>query len=456
MFGFGRRSEMKEIQSRTESCVRKIERYLEDIKDTLNETIRIAKESELPENNVINQKEYLFLDLGKAQEYFNKINAKLKVEGLYIPDEIAIKDLKIGISECEKMVYSLKNMDIPTSENIEDYFREYSENYNTAIASASLAAGVGVLGIGGAALGTSLTLAGFSTAGIVGTSLMGAGSLLGGIGAIAAGPIGWIIGGIGLLGFLGSAPSKEEIIEAREQLYEIQKKRDEIYEVYMATLENVAKAKGVIRLSQNFTEIRKELSLLFEDKTNIMRELVDKNLEENKIKLKEELIPIINENINKLLTYLYVNYREKKKFFCFRRKKTIWNMIENAENVEIAFNLLNKYLRVPKEYKNITRDLDLLLSSTDLEEIEVLEVFDRKDSYFIFQDRLNNYIQEIIEKNVRITSLEAKEAMKEVIDLMKLLKNIITTPMINIDATELEKVEGLDDVVSNLELDYYY
>lgn len=456
MFGFGRRSEMKEVQSRTESCVRKIKRYLEDIKDTLNETIRIAKESELPENNVINQKEYLFLDLGKAQEYFNKINAKLKVEGLYIPDEIAIKDLKIGISECEKMVYSLKNMDIPTSENIEDYFREYSENYNTAIASASLAAGVGVLGIGGAALGTSLTLAGFSTAGIVGTSLMGAGSLLGGIGAIAAGPIGWIIGGIGLLGFLGSAPSKEEIIEAREQLYEIQKKRDEIYEVYMATLENVAKAKGVIRLSQNFTEIRKELSLLFEDKTNIMRELVDKNLEENKIKLKEELIPIINENINKLLTYLYVNYREKKKFFCFRRKKTIWNMIENAENVEIAFNLLNKYLRVPKEYKNITRDLDLLLSSTDLEEIEVLEVFDRKDSYFIFQDRLNNYIQEIIEKNVRITSLEAKEAMKEVIDLMKLLKNIIITPMINIDATELEKVEGLDDVVSNLELDYYY
>lgn len=456
MFGFGRRSEMKEIQSRTESCVRKIERYLEDIKDTLNETIRISKESELPENNIINQKEYLFLDLGKAQEYFNKINAKLKVEGLYIPDEIAIKDLKIGISECEKMVYSLKNMDIPTSENIEDYFREYSENYNTAIASASLAAGVGVLGIGGAALGTSLTLAGFSTAGIVGTSLIGAGSLLDGIGAIAAGPIGWIIGGIGLLGFLGSAPSKEEIIEAREQLYEIQKKRDEIYEVYMATLENVAKAKGVIRLSQNFTEIRKELSLLFEDKTNIMKELVDKNLEENKIKLKEELIPIINENINKLLTYLYVNYREKKKFFCFRRKKTIWNMIENAENVEIAFNLLNKYLRVPKEYKNITRDLELLLSSTDLEEIEVLEVFDRKDSYFIFQDRLNNYIQEIIEKNVRITSLEAKEAMKEVIDLMKLLKNIIITPMINIDATELEKVEGLDGVVSNLELDYYY
>lgn len=456
MFGFGRRSEMKEIQSRTESCVRKIERYLEDIKDTLNETIRISKESELPENNIINQKEYLFLDLGKAQEYFNKINAKLKVEGLYIPDEIAIKDLKIGISECEKMVYSLKNMDIPTSENIEDYFREYSENYNTAIASASLAAGVGVLGIGGAALGTSLTLAGFSTAGIVGTSLIGAGSLLGGIGAIAAGPIGWIIGGIGLLGFLGSAPSKEEIIEAREQLYEIQKKRDEIYEVYMATLENVAKAKGVIRLSQNFTEIRKELSLLFEDKTNIMKELVDKNLEENKIKLKEELIPIINENINKLLTYLYVNYREKKKFFCFRRKKTIWNMIENAENVEIAFNLLNKYLRVPKEYKNITRDLDLLLSSTDLEEIEVLEVFNKKDSYFIFQDRLNNYIQEIIEKNVRITSLEAKEAMKEVIDLMKLLKNIIITPMINIDATELEKVEGLDGVVSNLELDYYY
>ena len=46
--------------------------------------------------------------------------------------------------------------------------------------------------------------------------------------------------------------------------------------------------------------------------------------------------------------------------------------------------------------------------------------------------------------------------MKEVIDLMKLLKNIIITPMINIDATELEKVEGLDGVVSNLELDYYY
>lgn len=455
MFGFGRRNEMKDIQSSTESCVRNIEGYLRDIKDTLNETIRISKESELPENNIINQKEYLFTNLNKGKEYFEKINAKLKIEELYIPEELAVKDLKIGISECEQMVYSLKNMDIPTSENIEDYFKEYSENYDIAITSASLAAGVGALGLGGAALGTTLTLTGLSTAGIVGSSLIGAGSLLGGIGAIAAGPVGWIIGGISLLGFLGSTPSKEEIAEAREKLYEVQQKRDEIYNVYIEACGNITKARGVISLSKNFTEIRKELSNLFEDKLEILEKLVEKDLEENRIKLKKETEILLNEKLNKVASYLYVNYKDKKKFFCFRRKKTIWNMIENSENIEITFNLLNKYLRLPREYKSIVKKLEKILSSVELDKIEVLPMFNKGNSYSIFQERLNDYTNEIVEKNIRITSPKTKKSIKEVIDLMKLLKNIIITPMININATHLEEIEGLDEITSNLELTSY-
>lgn len=447
MFGFGRKNEMKEIQSCTESCVRQIEGYLVDIKNTLNETIRISKESELPENNIISQKEYLFLNINKAQEYFTKINAKLKVEDLYFPDEIAVRDLKIGISDCEEMVYSLKNMDIPTSENIEDYFREYSENYNTAIKSASLAAGIGALGIGGGALATSLTVAGISTAGIVGSSLIGAGSLLGGIGAIAAGPIGWIAAGIGLLGFLGSIPSKEEVLEATQKLYEIQQKRDEIYNIYTSTLVNLAKAKGVIKLSKNFTEIRENLSSLFEEKSELMEKLVDENLKENRVKLREESILIINENINKILTLFYTGYKDKKKFFCFRRKKTIWNMIENAENAEVAFILINKYLALPKEFKNLVEIIEKMLTSMNLGHIEVLPCFEREDSYLIFKDRLSDYLDALVEKNIKVTSPEAKESIKDVIDLIKLLKNIIITPMINVDATQLERIEGLDKVI---------
>lgn len=438
MFGFGRRSEMKEIERSSSSCVSSIKNYLEYIKSNLNETISIAKESELPENNILSQKEKLFLDIDRAKQFLEKIRANIKIEGLDIANEIAINNLELGISECEQMVYSLKNMEIPTSENLQDYFREYTENYNTAMSSAKLVAGVGALATGGVAVGTTLTLTGLATTGIVGTSLMGVGSLLGGIGAIAAGPIGWIIGGIGLLSFLGSAPSKEEIAEARKELSKIQRKRDEIYDVYIETDKTLAKAKGVIELSKNFTEIRTNLSSIFNNKLLLMEETVNKNLKENREYLEKELKVVVNEEVNKLQTYLYTSFKNKKKFFCFRRKSTIWSMIENSKNAEESFNYMNKYFRMPKEYKNIVQNLSKILKETDLFNIEVLPYFEKENSYTFLSRNLTEYFNEKVLKNLRVTSPEAKKYIKETIDFIKLFKNIITTPMVNIQATELQ------------------
>ncbi|MGL4935898.1 MAG: hypothetical protein ACRC51_10530 [Cetobacterium sp.] len=438
MFGFGRRSEMKEIERSSNSCVNSIENYLGYIKSNLNETISIAKESELPENNILSQKEQLFLDIDKVKQFLDKIKANIKIEGLDIADEIAIDNLELGISECEKMVYSLKNMDIPTSDNLQDYFREYTENYNTAMSSAKLVAGVGALATSGVAIGTTLTLTGLTTTGIVGSSLIGAGSLLGGIGAIAAGPVGWIIGGIGLLSFLGSAPSKEEIAEARRELSKIQRKRDDIYEVYIETDKTLAKAKGVIELSRNFTEIRKNLSSIFKNKALLMEEVVNKNLKENREILEKELLVLLNEEINKLQTYLYTSFKQKKKFFCFRRKVTIWKMIESSNTAEESFNLMNKYFRMPKEYRNIVQNLPTILKQVELSKIEVLPCFDRENSYKGLMQNLNGYFNQKVLEKLRITSPEAKKYLKEVIDFIKLFKNIITTPMVNIEATELQ------------------
>lgn len=437
MFGFGRRSEMKDIEKRTNSSIRTIEDNLRRIKNNLNQTIQISKESELPENNILNQKELIFLDIDRVKIFFEKIRASIKIEGLDIANEIAIDNLEVGISECEQMVYSLKNMEIPTSDNLQDYFKEYSENYKISMASAKLVAGVGVLATGGAALGTGLTLTGLTTAGIVGSSLIGAGSLLGGIAAIASGPVGWIIGGIGLLSFLGSAPSKEEVAEAREELNKVLKKSGEIYDIYIETSKTLAKAEGVISLSKNFTEIRKSLSCIFNNKVVVMEKIVNDNLRENKATLEIELKEYLGDSVNRLQTHLYEMCKNKKKFFCFRRKKTIWNLIENANSAEESLKYMDKYLRLPKIYKKTLKNLSQIMRENDFSEIEISPIFEKNNTYNSLDKYLDAYLNELLLKNLKVTSPEAKREIKEVIDFVKLFKNIIITPMINIEATEL-------------------
>ncbi|MGL4307971.1 MAG: hypothetical protein ACRCRV_03680 [Cetobacterium sp.] len=447
MFGLGRRSEMKDIESRTNSCVRDMQEYLEKIKNNLNETIRISQESEKPENNIVNQKEELFLEINKGKDLLEKFKAKIEIKDLNIAHEIALDDFQMGVSECEKIVYSLKNMEIPTSENIEDYFKEYSENYKIAMSSAKLAAGIGLAATGGVALGSTLTIAGLTTTGLVGTSLLGAGAFLGTIGSIAAGPIGWIIGGISLLGFLGSAPSKEEIIEAREKLYEIQDKREEIYKIYMETSTTLGKAEGVIRLSKNFTEMRKRLSSIYQRKLETMESTIEENLRENRIILQEEFRKILNEKLNIFVSYLYENYKNKKKFFCFRRKKTIWRFIEESENIGESFMYIEKYLRLPKEYKNISKNISVILENFSEENIEISSYFQRENSYEIMEDSLKSYLEILVERNLKITSPEAKESIKKVVDFLKLFKEIIKAPMINLEATKLELPQGVQKLI---------
>lgn len=454
MFGIGRRNEMKSIERKSNSCVRDIENNLRDIMRNLNETIEISKESKLPENNILSQKEKVILDIKKGKEILEKYKGKIRIEGLNIARELALEDLKIGISECEEMVYSMKNMEIPQSEDIKDYFQEYSENYEVAMTGAKVAAGVGLAATGGAAVGSSLALAGITTSGIVGTSLLGVGSVLGGIGALAAGPVGWIVGGIGLLGFLGSAPSKEEIADARLELYKMENKRSQIYQKYMETKRVLGKAKGVIKLSKNFTDIRERLTFIFKLKREKMEKLIEDNLKENRIILEEEIKPDINSEINKVASYLYQNYKEKKKFFCFKRKKTIWGLIENSENIKESYSYINKYLRLPRKYKNPENKLSFILKEINLNEIEIIDNFNKKDSYEIFKDNLKEYSEEKINKNLRITSLEAKKKIKEVVDFTKLFKNIIITPMINLDATNLEVSEEVLQISQSKDLEY--
>ena len=454
MFGIGRRNEMKSIERKSNSCVRDIENNLRDIMRNLNETIEISKESKLPENNILSQKEQMILDIKKGKEILEKYKGKIRIEGLNIAKELALEDFKVGISECEEMVYSMKNMEVPQSEDIKDYFQEYSDNYEAAMTGAKLAAGVGLAATGGAAVGSSLALAGFATSGIVGTSLLGVGSVLGGIGALAAGPVGWIVGGIGLLGFLGSAPSKEEIADARLELYKMENKRSQIYKKYMETHRVLGKAKGVIKLSKNLTEIRERLTFIFKLKREKMEKLIEDNLKENRIILEEKVKSDINTEINKVASYLYQTYKEKKKFFCFKRKKTIWELIENSENIKESYLYINKYLRLPRKYKNPENKLSFILREINLNEIEIIDNFNKKDSYEIFKDNFKDYSEEKIDKNLKITSLEAKKKIKEVVDFMKLLKNIIITPMINLDATNLEVSEEILKISQSNDLEY--
>ena len=450
MFGFGRRNEMKKIQSETQRYAQNIEMTLENMRDVLNETIEIAHKSKDPEYNVINQKNILGKHIYEIQELLLKYKGNLTVAEANIAHELAVEDMEIGVSEVETMVYSLKNMDIPTSESVSEYFSEYEENYKVAIQGASLAAGVGVLATGGVALGTSLTVAGLTTGGIIGTSLVGAGSLLGGIGAIVSGPVGWIIGGIGLLGWLGSAPTQEEIAEAREKLEEIQMQLRRVDETYYETVATRGKAKAVIKLSKNFTDVRTRLTNLFRININSLENEMEKNIIENRRKLRDQLVFELNDDLNKLVSELYRQYRNKKRLrYFFKRKTKIWEAIENGANINEILFLMEKYLKIPKSYKQCFNNIAMLLVNSDLENIEILDCFNRADSYMIKENELLDYREDLVEANVKIDSPVAKKKIKEMLDFVKLIKNIIVTPMINIETHSLTEVEGLEDMVSN-------
>lgn len=455
MFGIGRRKEMKEIQSQTKSYVGNMEGTLRSIKDNLNSTIETAQKSQLPEYNIINQKGILTTHIVELQELLSKYKGKLAVTDLDIAQELAVDDLQMGVSELEQMVYSLKNMEIPTSDNIQDYFAEYEENYKIAMSGASLAAGVGVLATGGVALGSTLTVAGLTTGGIIGTSLLGAGSLLGGIGSIVAGPVGWVVGGIGLLSWVLSAPSKEEIAEAREELEKIQVKYQEIQNVYYETNKTRAKAEAVIRLSQNFTGMRVILSNLFRLNIDSLGNEMEKNMIENRRKLDKELTIELNETLNKVATAIYDTYRNKKRFiYFFKRKKKIWEAIENSKDINEALYLMKKYLRLGRIYKkNINRIWAIIgglkAANYNFDSVEVPEFFNFANSYEVKEQELAEYKKDLIEERLEITSPYAKKKLKEMIDFVKLFKNVIKTPMINVETTSMSKVDGLEDMVSN-------
>lgn len=458
--GFGNRSEMKNIKERSESVGGRIHHSLENLKEELLNILATSKETIKPERNMINLKQDLLLETKESLKLLRQIEAKIDLDMAYknIAKELILDDIQLNFSEIENEIYRLKEIKIPTTQDLQEFFEEYSSNYNETISKSGMA--IGALAIGGGAVGAGVTSVGLGMAlsssaivGAVGTSIMGIGGLVSGAAAILTGPVGWIAGGIGLLGWLGSAPTDEEIMEAREKLSELQRAEAQITDQLYSARKMTTKIKAVLRLTDNFFEMKEVLEIGLEKKVSEIIEDGTKNLEENKIKLIELRKFEYNIILNKAIDDIYIKNKYRKKLFCFKRKATVHNIIESTTSMEDAIKYILKYLSLSREEKNILKKLYLIIEN--YKNIDIISTV--KNQYFNFSDSyklLEEHLKNDVDSNVKIDSPKVINNLKKLVTMVKLIKNILETPMLNITKDSMEYEDEIINIATE-SLEYY-
>lgn len=458
--GFGNRSEMKDIKERSERAGRRINNSLENLKQELLDMLILSKETIKPERNMLNLKQDLLIETKENLKLLRQIEAKIELDMVHedIAKELVLDDIQLRFSEIENEIYRLKETKIPTAQDLEEFFKEYSSNYNETISKSGMA--IGALAIGGGAVGAGITSVGLgmalsssAIAGAVGTSIMGIGGLVSGVATLVTGPVGWIAGGIGLLSWLGSAPTDEEIAEAREGLKELQETENQIYDQLYSAREMITKIKVILKLTDNFFEVKELLEIGLEKTVSNVIEEGTKNLGENKIKLLEVMKEEYNNILNKAVEDIYIKNRERKKLFCFKRKATVQNIIENAKSITDAIEYISKYLSLPKEDKKALTKLYTIIENYRNIEME----FSKKNQYFNFSDSykvVEYYLKNDVDESVKIDSLEVINGLKKLIMMVKLIKNILETPMLNITENRMEYEAEIINITKEY-IEYY-
>ena len=204
-------------------------------------------------------------------------------------------------------------------------------------------------------------------------------------------------------------------------------------------------------MTKAFLEQKELLEIAIEKVTEEIYEIAMKELEEKREKFLIEKQEEYNDILNKLVGEIYLKNKDRKNLLILKSKKRVQTEIEESTNLEKVIEKILIYLNVTSKEKELLEKPELLLKEKVNGEITI---FKFRTSYKI----LKHFLDEEIEKKVKLNSKFLKNSIQEFVEDFKLAKKILIEEVINLKENRIEffydirKIANLkEDILEELE-----
>ena len=393
------------IKDELEDYSYKIESKKSELKNLISEILKNSQSIKKPEENIYNLKQDIFIELKEKLNMINEVLDKFEddIRINEIRSEISIENISINISTIYNELEKIKDISIQKIDNIEDFFKEYNRNYEK----------------------------------IIGTY-----------------PGNYLLKSIEEKYFITKVDKNFVTLdenENRKKLLDIEKFYYELVDL-VKYFENInLKFKNFLELTKAFLEQKELLEIAIEKVTEEIYETAMKELEEKREKFLIEKQEEYNDILNKLVGEIYLKNKDRKNLLILKSKKRVQTEIEESTNLEKVIEKILIYLNVTSKEKELLEKPELLLK----EKVNVeITIFKFRTSYKI----LKHFLDEEIEKKVKLNSKFLKNSIQEFVEDFKLAKKILIEEVINLKENRIEffydirKIANLkEDILEELE-----
>lgn len=393
------------IKDELEDYSYKIESKKSELKNLISEILKNSQSIKKPEENIYNLKQDIFIELKEKLNMINEVLDKFEddIRINEIRSEISIENISINISSIYNELEKIKDISIQKIDNIEDFFKEYNRNYEK----------------------------------IIGTY-----------------PGNYLLKSIEEKYFITKVDKNFVTLdenENRKKLLDIEKFYYELVDL-VKYFENInLKFKNFLELTKAFLEQKELLEIAIEKVTEEIYETAMKELEEKREKFLIEKQEEYNDILNKLVGEIYLKNKDRKNLLILKSKKRVQTEIEESTNLEKVIEKILIYLNVTSKEKELLEKPELLLKEKVNGEITI---FKFRTSYKI----LKHFLDEEIEKKVKLNSKFLKNSIQEFVEDFKLAKKILIEEVINLKENRIEffydirKIANLkEDILEELE-----
>lgn len=393
------------IKDELEDYSYKIESKKSELKNLISEILKNSQSIKKPEENIYNLKQDIFIELKEKLNMINEVLDKFEddIRINEIRSEISIENISINISTIYNELEKIKDISIQKIDNIEDFFKEYNRNYEK----------------------------------IIGTY-----------------PGNYLLKSIEEKYFITKVDKNFVTLdenENRKKLLDIEKFYYELVDL-VKYFENInLKFKNFLELTKAFLEQKELLEIAIEKVTEEIYEIAMKELEEKREKFLIEKQEEYNDILNKLVGEIYLKNKDRKNLLILKSKKRVQTEIEESTNLEKVIEKILIYLNVTSKEKELLEKPELLLKEKVNGEITI---FKFRTSYKI----LKHFLDEEVEKKVKLNSKFLKNSIQEFVEDFKLAKKILIEEVINLKENRIEffydirKIANLkEDILEELE-----
>ena len=393
------------IKDEWEDYSYKIESKKSELKNLISEILKNSQSIKKPEENIYNLKQDIFIELKEKLNMINEVLDKFEddIRINEIRSEISIENISINISTIYNELEKIKDISIQKIDNIEDFFKEYNRNYEK----------------------------------IIGTY-----------------PGNYLLKSIEEKYFITKVDKNFVTLdenENRKKLLDIEKFYYELVDL-VKYFENInLKFKNFLELTKAFLEQKELLEIAIEKVTEEIYEIAMKELEEKREKFLIEKQEEYNDILNKLVGEIYLKNKDRKNLLILKSKKRVQTEIEESTNLEKVIEKILIYLNVTSKEKELLEKPELLLKEKVNGEITI---FKFRTSYKI----LKHFLDEEVEKKVKLNSKFLKNSIQEFVEDFKLAKKILIEEVINLKENRIEffydirKIANLkEDILEELE-----